>query len=294
MQEEDPLLEEESDVETWSEGDYDSDFGVGGGVTELPRFEQPQLMTSWEDDPDPLLHGGEDPLLAEDLSDIYAGYAAFDPLGGFNSDTLDLEVMGTTPLFLAAAANQYLDTTVTKFLENDISVTKFLEKANDTTITKFLDTTVTKFLESNDITVTKFMSAQNDDSDVAKYLEDTLITTFLESDDAPVSKYLEHAVLQNLDSATARFLESNDVTVTKFLETALANFLLDDKLVSQFLEENDISVTKFMDSQPNDTTVTKFLNLRANDTTVTKFLDGDDNDISVTKFMDTTVTKFLQ
>ena len=32
-----------------------------------------------------------------------------------------LEDMGTTPLFLAAAANQYLDTTVSKFLQNDIS-----------------------------------------------------------------------------------------------------------------------------------------------------------------------------
>ena len=63
----------------------------------------------------------------------------------------------TTPLFLAAAANMYLDTTVTKFLQNDISVTKFLEQANDVTVTKFLDTTVTKFLAENDISVTKFL-----------------------------------------------------------------------------------------------------------------------------------------
>ena len=63
-----------------------------------------------------------------------------------------------TPLFLATAANMYLDTTVTKFLQNDISVTKFLEQANDVTVTKFLDTTVTKFLDENDISVTKFLN----------------------------------------------------------------------------------------------------------------------------------------
>jgi hypothetical protein len=50
------------------------------------------------------------------------------------------------------------DTTVTKFLHasggsNDVSVTKFLEDA----ITAYLDTTVTKFLE-NDISVTKFLA----------------------------------------------------------------------------------------------------------------------------------------
>jgi len=62
------------------------------------------------------------------------------------------------PHYLASAANMYLDTTVTKFLENDISVTKFLKQANDITVTKFLDATVTKFLEDNDISVTKFLS----------------------------------------------------------------------------------------------------------------------------------------
>ena len=72
-------------------------------------------MASWEHDPDPLLHGGEDPLLAEDLSDIYSSYDAFNPFD-LQQDDLDLGSMGTTPLFLAAAANQYLDTTVTKFL----------------------------------------------------------------------------------------------------------------------------------------------------------------------------------
>ena len=60
--------------------------------------------------------------------------------------------------YLSAATSVYLDTTVTKFLQNDISVTKFLETANDITVTKFLDTTVTKFLEDNDISVTKFLA----------------------------------------------------------------------------------------------------------------------------------------
>ena len=62
-----------------------------------------------------------------------------------------------TPLFLTAATNMYLDTTVTKFLQNDISVTKFLESANDVTVTKFLDTTVTKFLNEHADAVTKFL-----------------------------------------------------------------------------------------------------------------------------------------
>ena len=62
-----------------------------------------------------------------------------------------------TPLFLTAATNMYLDTTVTKFLQNDISVTKFLESANDVSVTKFLDTTVTKFLNEHADAVTKFL-----------------------------------------------------------------------------------------------------------------------------------------
>lgn len=75
-----------------------------------------------------------------------------------NPEELHHEQHSTTPLFLATAANMYLDTTVTKFLQNDISVTKFLEQANDITVTKFLDTTVTKFLDENDISVTKFLT----------------------------------------------------------------------------------------------------------------------------------------
>ena len=72
-----------------------------------------------------------------------------------------------------------------------------------------------------------------------------MITNFLQTDEIP-TKYLEYNAIKYLGCAAARFLESNDVTVTKFLETALANFLLDDRLVSKFLEENDITVTKFL------------------------------------------------
>lgn len=54
----------------------------------------------------------------------------------------------TVTKFLDSAMGQYLDTTVTKFLENDISVTKFLAQANnDVTVTKFLDEAVAHFLD---------------------------------------------------------------------------------------------------------------------------------------------------
>merc|ERR1712151_170996 len=116
------------------------------------------MGTAWEADDDPLLHGGRDPLLSEDLESMYGSFSvdSSDPFG-MQPDDVQLDKLGTTPLFLAAAAYQYLDTTVTKFLQNDISVTKFLEDANDITVTRFLDTTVTKFLEDNDLAVTKFL-----------------------------------------------------------------------------------------------------------------------------------------
>ena len=91
-----------------------------------------------------------------------------------------------------------------------------------------MGTSSAKFLDSNDITVTKFL-----DSTVTKFLMDR-------------------------DTAVTKFLEANDVSVTKFLETALANFLLDDTVVTNFLEQNsnDITVTKFLDENdllPNAT-----------------------------------------
>ena len=50
---------------------------------------------------------------------MYREYTKYDsdPLSDFGADELVLGEMGTTPLFLAAAANQYLDTTVTKFMD---------------------------------------------------------------------------------------------------------------------------------------------------------------------------------
>ena len=69
-----------------------------------------------------------------------------------------------------------------------------LAVANDVTVTKFLDTTVTKFLEqaANDVTVTKFLEsaapiqkqleAIDDDLGIAKYLarsNDVTVTKFL-------------------------------------------------------------------------------------------------------------------
>ena len=64
----------------------------------------------------------------------------------------------SSPKFLSTATSVFLESAMTKFLQNDISVTKFLETSNDITVTKFLDTTVTKFLNENDISVTKFLA----------------------------------------------------------------------------------------------------------------------------------------
>jgi len=73
--------------------------------------------------PDPYTHysfdGAEDEFTRFDPYNLSNDYNNYDLFGSENQ-------LGGTPLFLAAAANKYLDTTVTKFLENDISVTKFL------------------------------------------------------------------------------------------------------------------------------------------------------------------------
>jgi len=162
-------------------------------------------------------------------------------------EELDHEEKKMAPLLLAAAADKYLETIIPKFLENDISVTKFLEQSNDVTVTKFLDTTVTKFLDDNDISVTKFLEQKPDDISVTKFLDSQgFISEFVNQ--AEPTKYLEFTVIEFLGTSTAKFLEENDVSVTKFLDTALANFLLDDRAVSQMLEKNDISVTKFLGS----------------------------------------------
>ena len=66
---------------------------------------------------------------------------------------------------------------MTKFLaENDISVTKFLNRAED-------DISVTKYLASNDITVTKFLEEIQSDLGVAKFLAQS-------NGDMAVTKYL--------------------------------------------------------------------------------------------------------
>ena len=134
---------------------------------------------------------------------------------------------------LSAATNVFLDTTVTKFLQNDISVTKFLETSNDITVTKFLDTTVTKFLDENDISVTKFLAQKPDDISVTKFLNSMNLEAM--ADDISVTKYLEMTIIQFLGTSTAKFLDLNDISVTKFLSSALNNFLLDDAAVSELL-----------------------------------------------------------
>ena len=153
---------------------------------------------------------------------------------------------------------------MTKFLEeNDISVTKFLN--NDLAVSKFLGTASTRFLETNDITVTKFL-----DTTVTKFLNmsDTAVTKYLEQNDVSVTKFLEAAINNFLldTEACEQFLNLKgdyDLNITNFLDS---NDLQDNKFYSfKFLEsdlgdlENEISVTKFLDGPDNDISVTKFL-----------------------------------
>ena len=165
--------------------------------------------------------------------------------------------------------NQYLDTTVTKFLENDISVTKFLaQRSNDVTVTKFLDHAVAHFLASNDVTVTKFL--QDNDISVTKFLENdisvtkflgTASTRFLETNDISVTKFLDVTVTKFLSSnetAITKYLAANDVSVTKFMEAAITNFLLDSQAVDNYMLDNEISITKFLNSE-DGIAVTKYL-----------------------------------
>ena len=82
-----------------------------------------------------------------------------------------------------------MDNVISKFLySNDITVTKFLNSADDTA--------VTKYLASNDITVTKFLNEvlpayhREHGVDLAHYL-DTTVTKFLDSNDITVTKFLD-------------------------------------------------------------------------------------------------------
>ena len=100
--------------------------------------------------------------------------------------------------------------------ENDISVTKFLN--NDHAVSKFLGTSSTRFLETNDITVTKFL-----DTTVTKFLNanDTAVTKYLEANGIPKTVFLDSAIGTFLldDQAVQDFIEeaANDISVTKFL-----------------------------------------------------------------------------
>ena len=144
---------------------------------------------------------------------------------------------------------------MTKFLEdNDISVTKFLQ--SDAAVAKYLGTASTRFLDTNDITVTKFL-----DVTVTKFLSsnETAVTKYLEQDNGTtITKFLEGAIAGFLldDEAVANFL---DTTVTKFMETA---------------DYNDISVTKFLDSAEDGIAVTRYLDTAEDGIAVTKYLSG--------------------
>ena len=123
----------------------------------------------------------------------------------------------------------YLDTTVTKFLdqnqEDGIAVTKYL----GTSSTRFLDTeedgiAVTKYLNgppefndtNNDISVTKFLdaapSATENDISVTKFLGQ-------KSNDIVVTMF------QNLDTTVTKFLGDHDITIIEFLDSVLPKYL---------------------------------------------------------------------
>ena len=136
----------------------------------------------------------------------------------------------------------YLDTTVTKFLDqtqDDIAVTKYLGTAS----TRFLDTeedsiAVTKYLNGppefnaeNDISVTKFLDAAP-----AATENDISVTKFLgqKSNDIVVTMF------QNLDTTVTKFLGDHEITIIEFLNTVMPKYLE---------QKNDITVTKFLDKQ---------------------------------------------
>ena len=145
--------------------------------------------------------------------------------------------------------------TVTKFLnENDISVTKFLN--NDLAVSKFLGTASSRFLETNDITVTKFL-----DTTVTKFLnmQDTAVTKYLEQNDISVTKFLEAAISNYLLEQDSMDQYSNINAVPMYLQSGSYSGG-GDTVMAMFMDDvNDISVTKFLDDDYNDISVTKFL-----------------------------------
>jgi len=168
---------------------------------------------------------------------------------------------------------------VTKFLQNDLSVSKFLGTAstrfletNDITVTKFLDVTVTKFLASNETAITKYLEAN--DVSVTKFLE-MVISNFL----------LDSQAVENL-------LEENEISITKFMDT----------------DKDGIAVTKYLDGTPTYTTQQQNGTDKNVNMTIIQFLEqflheqpehipGYDhhNDVSVTKFLsDANVSQQMQ
>ena len=122
-----------------------------------------------------------------------------------------------------AAVASYLDTTVTKFLEeaeDGIAVTKYLHDAfNDISVTKFLE-------EAEDgIAVTKYLESAEDGIAVTKYLEGNTPTYNTFPANTDVNK-------RNVNMTIIQFLEDymhehpehmmhdapNDISVTKFLQ----------------------------------------------------------------------------
>jgi len=165
---------------------------------------------------------------------------------------------------------------VTKFLQNDLSVTKFLGTAstrflesNDITVTKFLDVTVTKFLASNETAITKYLAAN--DVSVTKFLE-MVITNFL----------LDSEAVENLLQE-----QDNEISITKFMNS----------------EEDGIAVTKYLSSTPTyntyggntpsnnggnknvNMTIIQFLEQFLHENPEHLPLADHHNDISVTKFL---------
>ena len=171
----------------------------------------------------------------------------------------------------ASSSQYYLDTTVTKFLDSEedgIAVTKYLGSTtpaaprDSNAVSKYLngplDNPSAKFLESaNDVSVTKFLDHDQSKEDgiaVTKYLgqrsNDIVVTMF--NLDTTVTKFLgdsDITIIEFLDTVLPDALDQNDISVTKFL----------DRQIGQFLVDNDISVTKFLQEADNEISITKFL-----------------------------------
>ena len=108
-------------------------------------------------------------------------------------------------------ASQYLDTTVTKFLDSEedgIAVTKYLSTSSSS------QNTVDNYLNGpNDISVTKFLDSSAEDGiAVTKYLgqrsNDIVVTMF-----------------QNLDTTVTKFLGDYNITIIEFLDQVLPEAL---------------------------------------------------------------------